>query len=132
MRNMTESQARSENVDTPAEISWGKKMSNQRNAFLRKLMDSAEHYNQAKTLPREFVSGELKSNLFISSSFSLILQQKLIPITQPTTHIDHPDVGLKHLSKTDLCIMFHNLSHILGKLNPRKVRDLTTYSTRRT
>jgi len=48
IRRLSDVELEKENVDTPDEIEWGKKMSNQRNAFLQKLVSSAENEKKAK------------------------------------------------------------------------------------
>ncbi|KAF5377692.1 hypothetical protein D9615_005230 [Tricholomella constricta] len=58
LHKMTVHQAKTENVDTAEEIAWGKKMSNQRNTFLQKLVNSMEDDKKTKTTTiRQFVSG---------------------------------------------------------------------------
>jgi Ino eighty subunit 1 len=46
-----------ENVDTPEEIEWGKKMSGQRNTFLKKLVSSMENDKKAKNASAPVASG---------------------------------------------------------------------------
>lgn len=50
-------QIKLENIDTAEEIAWGRKMSSQRNAFLRKLVDSNEDDKRAKASAPQFVPG---------------------------------------------------------------------------
>ncbi|KAG5648128.1 hypothetical protein DXG03_006082 [Asterophora parasitica] len=57
LHEITAQQAKIENVDTAEEIAWGKKMSNQRNTFLQKLVNSMDDDKKAKpTTIRQFVS----------------------------------------------------------------------------
>ncbi|KAG6897333.1 hypothetical protein C0992_002391 [Termitomyces sp. T32_za158] len=51
LRQMTEQQRRIENVDTNEEITWGKKMSAQRNVFLQKLVNSVEDEKKTRASP---------------------------------------------------------------------------------
>ncbi|KAF8078417.1 hypothetical protein FPV67DRAFT_1465198 [Lyophyllum atratum] len=55
LHQMTEHQINTENVDTAEEIAWGRKMSNQRNTFLQKLVNSMEEDKKAKTTIRQYV-----------------------------------------------------------------------------
>ncbi|RDB29114.1 Ino eighty subunit 1 [Hypsizygus marmoreus] len=56
LHRMTETDIKSENVDTPEEIAWGKRMSNQRNAFLQKLVNSIENDKKTKASAPQFVA----------------------------------------------------------------------------
>lgn len=62
LRRLTESELRRENVDTPQEIEWGRMMSNQRNAFLQRLVSSIEYEKKAKAAAPHFISGLLSSS----------------------------------------------------------------------
>lgn len=59
LHRLTQSQTESENVDSPEEIAWGKKMSGLRNAFLHKLVSSIEYEKRAKASAPHFVPGEV-------------------------------------------------------------------------
>lgn len=59
LRKLTDAQIGAENIDTPEEIAWGKKMSAQRNAFLQRLVSSTEYEKNAKASAPHFVSGTL-------------------------------------------------------------------------
>lgn len=59
LHRLTQSQVESENVDSPEEITWGKKMSGLRNAFLHKLVSSIEYEKRTKASAPHFVPGEL-------------------------------------------------------------------------
>ena len=48
LRRLTEDEQKLENIDTPEEIEWGRKMSSQRNAFLQKLVSSIEKEKKAR------------------------------------------------------------------------------------
>jgi Ino eighty subunit 1 len=43
IRDLTEAQAKRENIDTTDELKWGAQMSNNRNVFLQKLVSSIEY-----------------------------------------------------------------------------------------
>ncbi|KAF9457095.1 hypothetical protein BDZ94DRAFT_1292569 [Collybia nuda] len=55
LHRLSQSQIASENVDSPEEIAWGKKMSSLRNAFLHKLVSSIEYEKRAKASAPHFV-----------------------------------------------------------------------------
>ncbi|CAA7266623.1 unnamed protein product [Cyclocybe aegerita] len=57
LRRLSQSESRKENVDTPEEIEWGSRMSNQRNIFLQKLVSSMEGDRKAKASAPHFVTG---------------------------------------------------------------------------
>jgi len=57
LHTLTDTQIEAENVDTPEEIAWGKKMSAQRNAFLQRLVSSSEYEKNARASAPHFVSG---------------------------------------------------------------------------
>lgn len=61
LRKHTDGQIGAENVDTPEEIAWGRKMSAQRNAFLQRLVSSTEYEKNAKASAPHFVSGALST-----------------------------------------------------------------------
>lgn len=63
LRQMTEPQVKSENIDTAEEIAWGKKMSNQRNTFLQKLVHSIENEKRTKASTAQFVAGSFLVNI---------------------------------------------------------------------
>lgn len=58
MRYLTEAEQNLENVDTPEEIEWGRKMTAQRNIFLQRLVASVENEKKSRNsaLPH-FVPG---------------------------------------------------------------------------
>ncbi|KIK04272.1 hypothetical protein K443DRAFT_130901 [Laccaria amethystina LaAM-08-1] len=62
LRRLTESELRRENVDIPQEIEWGRMMSNQRNAFLQRLVSSIEYEKKAKAAAPHFISVTPESN----------------------------------------------------------------------
>lgn len=51
LRSLTDEELAEENVDTPEEVEWGRKMSAQRNAFLQRLVASLEREKREKTHP---------------------------------------------------------------------------------
>ncbi|KAG6911811.1 hypothetical protein DXG01_000058 [Tephrocybe rancida] len=51
LRQMTEHQRKTENVDTNEEMTWGKRMSAQRNTFLQKLVNSLDDDKKARPPP---------------------------------------------------------------------------------
>ncbi|KAF5382884.1 hypothetical protein D9757_006355 [Collybiopsis confluens] len=55
IRPLTNSEMTRENVDTPEEIEWGKKMSAQRNSFLQKLVTIVENERKSKPAAPHFV-----------------------------------------------------------------------------
>ena len=61
LRTLTAEELVNENVDTREEIEWGKKMSGQRNAFLRKLVSTLETEKKNKAAAPHFVPGILQS-----------------------------------------------------------------------
>jgi len=62
LRRLTKSQLASENVDSPEEISWGKKMSGLRNSFLHKLVSSIEYEKRTKASAPHFVAAASEPN----------------------------------------------------------------------
>ncbi|KAF9270416.1 hypothetical protein L218DRAFT_33326 [Marasmius fiardii PR-910] len=55
LRTLSTTEMATENVDTREEIEWGKKMSGQRNVFLRKLVSSLETEKKTKTSAPHFI-----------------------------------------------------------------------------
>lgn len=51
LRSLTDGELAEENVDTPEEVEWGRKMSAQRNAFLQRLVASLEREKREKNHP---------------------------------------------------------------------------------
>ena len=51
LRSLTDEELAEENVDTPEEVEWGRKMSAQRNAFLQRLVASLEREKREKNHP---------------------------------------------------------------------------------
>ena len=49
IRRVAETEIAHHNVDTPEEIEWGRKMSNQRHSFLRKLVSSIDDTKRSQT-----------------------------------------------------------------------------------
>ncbi|TFK40970.1 hypothetical protein BDQ12DRAFT_416891 [Crucibulum laeve] len=56
LRHLNDAELKGENVDTPEELDWGRMMSNQRNAFLQRLVSSIEYEKKAKSSAPHFVS----------------------------------------------------------------------------
>lgn len=57
IRPLTQAEMMKENVDTPEELEWGKRMSAQRNVFLQKLVTSMESEKKTKPAAPHFVPG---------------------------------------------------------------------------
>lgn len=57
LRRLNSAEYQRENIDTPEEIDWGNKMSNQRNHFLQKLVSSMEVDRKSKQAAPHFVTG---------------------------------------------------------------------------
>jgi hypothetical protein len=57
LHKVTDAEIEAENVDTPEEIAWGKKMSAQRNMFLQRLVSSTEYEKNVRASAPHFVSG---------------------------------------------------------------------------
>jgi Ino eighty subunit 1 len=55
IRYISQAEMRVANIDTPEEIEWGIMMSNQRNAFLHKLVASINHDKRPKLPPQGFL-----------------------------------------------------------------------------
>lgn len=93
MRPLTRAEMRRENVDTPEELEWGRKMSAQRNSFLQKLVSAMESEKKSKPAAPHFVTGILFFVLCLatfrfdhryqphhSQSLTLIAQDRLVDI----------------------------------------------------
>lgn len=65
LRYLTDKEVETENVDTPEELEWGRRMSAQRNAFLHRLVSSLEYEKRAKAPMPHFVPGS--TNTFLRS-----------------------------------------------------------------
>ncbi|KAJ3809662.1 hypothetical protein F5876DRAFT_77539 [Lentinula aff. lateritia] len=61
MRPLTRAEMRRENVDTPEELEWGRKMSAQRNSFLQKLVSTMESEKKSKPAAPHFVTAAPQS-----------------------------------------------------------------------
>ncbi|KAJ3557438.1 hypothetical protein NP233_g11740 [Leucocoprinus birnbaumii] len=94
MRYLNEAEQNQENVDTPEEIEWGRKMTAQRNLFLQRLVASVESEKKSKnTAAPHFVPGNASRIIKIQANQSLSKISSGSTTTTSTGPLDSSNAG---------------------------------------
>lgn len=112
IRPLTQAEMMKENVDTPEELEWGKRMSAQRNVFLQKLVTSMESEKKTKPAAPHFVTGIYPFLILydrVSHLFSQLLQPPILP---PLEHAQADDSKSLQRKMVLSCIMCQAKTHL--------------------